>query len=246
MAQSDPIGVVFDFDGTLTPKKYGSLIKIVENACLPQPWREKCQKLSKVYNENNSLGVHLPTLERNLINITLRAYQECGLRREQWTTALSGVKLRDGVALKIRKLANKGIRVGIISFGVADFIEYILKVNGLAGAVDRVYASRLIYDEASGRVCGWDKRSVVRAFDKCLWSLRFAREYGIAPERLLAVGDSSGDRTLGLDGRLRMGIAKDAEEAKMISPYMGEVVVTRNFALVSDWIDEQICRLIKR
>lgn len=246
MAQSDPIGVVFDFDGTLTPKKYGSLMKIVENACLPQSWREQCQKLRKAYNENNTLGIYLPTLERNLINIALRAYRECGLSRSTWRTALDGVKLRDGVALKIRKLANKGIRVGIISFGVADFIEYKLKVNGLAGAVDHVYASRLIYDEASGRVCGWNKRSVVHAFDKCLWSLRFARQYGIAPERLLAVGDSSGDRTLGLDGRLRLGIAKDREEATKISPYMGDVVVTKNFALVSDWIEEQICRLIKR
>lgn len=244
MAQSDPIGVVFDFDGTLTPKEYGSLIKVVECACLPERWIKKCDKLRKTYFQNVSNSV-LPSLEKKLINVALRAYRECGLSRSAWRLALDGIKLRDGVAPKIRELTSRGIRVGIISFSVADFIEYVLEVNGLGGVVHRVDAALLIYNRNS-EVIGWKARSVVYPYTKNIWSAVFAKQFGIAADRLLAVGDSIGDRTLGSHKELRLGIARDENEASALVSYMGHVVVTEDFGVVDKWINKKINLILSR
>ncbi|MBI2099139.1 haloacid dehalogenase-like hydrolase [Candidatus Uhrbacteria bacterium] len=243
MAQKDPIGVVFDFDGTLTPKHYGSLITVVEKCCLPEGEAEKAERIKKLYFRKAALGPVAPSIERRLIRTALQSYAECGLRREQWQRSLNEVKLREGVADKIRELTGRGIRVGVISFSVADFIERVLELNGLGGAVHRVYAARLIHDKRNKTVVGWNSRTLVHPFDKGIWSMVFAKHYGIAPERLLAVGDSIGDYMLGLRQELRLGIAKDKEEANTVAPYMGEVITTEDFSQVGDWIDKKI-RLI--
>lgn len=245
MAQSDPIGVVFDFDGTLTPKEYGSLIRVVEDACLPALMKDQVENIRQAYLEKAALGPVAPVVERKLITESLCVYVECGLNHTQWSTALDGVKLRDGVSEKIRELAGRGIKIGIISFGVADFIERVLERYGLGGVVHRIYAAQLIYDRPIGKVVDWNSKSVVHPFDKGVWSTVFARSCGIAPEHLLAVGDSTGDRLLGIEKRLRLGIAKNEEEAKQLAPFMGKTVVTENFAPVSNWIDEQIYLILK-
>ncbi len=240
MAQSDPIGVVFDFDGTLTPKHYGSLITVVEQACLPKCEAEKAARIIDLYFRKAVLGPVPPSIERKLIRTALQNYVECGLRREQWQASLSKVKLREGAAEKIKELVGRGIRVGIISFEVADFIERVLEVNGLGGVVHRVYAARLIHDKRNKRVIGWDSRTLVHPFDKGIWSMVFGKLYGILPDRLLAVGDSIGDYLLGLRQELRLGIARDNQEAVALAPYMGEVIAAEDFFKVGDWIDKQI------
>ena len=244
MSQDAPIGVVFDFDGTLTPKEYGSVIKVVEHACLPEPLKARVGKLREEYLKMAALGAVDPAMERKLIVESLCVYVECGLSHVEWSTALDSVKLREGAAEKIKELSGRGIKVGIISFGVADFIERVLERYGLGGIVQRIYAAQLIYDRPIGKIVDWNSRSVVHPFDKCLWSAVFARQYGIAPERLLAIGDSTGDRLLGFEKGLRLGIAEDAEEAKRISPYMGETVVTEHFSPVGNWIDRQISLIL--
>lgn len=244
MSHNAPIGVVFDFDGTLTPKEYGSVIAVVEHSCLPEPLKKRVERIRKAYLKIAAHGPVAPAMERRLIAESLRVYAEAGLNRLVWQAALAGFRLREGVMHKIRELTGRGIRVGIVSYGVADFIEHALHINGLGGAVHKVYAARLFHDGATGNIIGWNKHSVVHPFDKCVWSACFARHYGIAPDRLLAVGDSTGDRLLGLHNRLRLGIAKDEEEAKRISPFMGETVVTEHFSPVGDWIDRQISLIL--
>lgn len=237
-----PIGVVFDFDGTLTPKEYVSIIKIVEASCLPEPLRGRTDKLRASYYKNAVPGKDPSRFESRLINSSLRAYRECGLPRTEWRAALREIRLREGVVETIRELTGRGIRVGIISFSVADFIEGVLESNGLGSGVHRVYAARLTHNNR-GCVCGWQKQSVVYPLNKGIWSTVFARQFGIPAERLLAVGDSLGDKFLGLRQDLRLGIAKDAEDAKSFAEYMGDVVVTEDYAPVRDWINRQIAGL---
>lgn len=244
MSQNAPIGVVFDFDGTLTPKEYISLIKIVEASCLPESLRAKTDKLREAYYKNAVPGADASAYERRLINASLRAYVKSGLACEQWKAALSEIKLRDGVSETLNGLTGQGIKVGIISFGVADFIEHVLEANGVNIDLVRIFAARLAYDKVpGGKVVNWYRKSVVHPFDKCVWSAIFARASSIAPDRLLAVGDSIGDKLLGLRKELRLGIAQDAEDAKNLSEFMGEVVVTENYAPVQDWINRQIAGL---
>ena len=240
MAQNAPIGVVFDFDGTLSPKDCGYLIKIVDCACLSKSAKLRVERIRKKYLKLAAVGPVAPALDRQMMKVSLSAYTECGLTPEQWKSALSQVKLRKGVVEIAKGLVERGIKVGIISFGIAEFIESVLEVNGLAGVFHRIYAARFIYDERCNEVVGWNNKSIVYPFNKCIWSSVFAKQYGIPPERLLAVGDSTGDRLLGVGQKLRLGIAKNEEEAKILAPFMGDVVVTDDFHFVGEWINKKI------
>lgn len=245
MAQGDPIGVVFDFDGTLTPKD-ASLIMVVDRACLPEPLRDANELLRQVFLKRAGVGPTTPEEEKERIGTTLEAYTDCGLMVGEWKRALNGVRLREGTAETLRKLTGRGIRVGIISFGVADFIESVLESKGLSGAVHRIYAARLICDKFSGSVLGYKTESIVHSFDKNVWSAKFAGEFDIAPDRLIAVGDSTGDRNLGLTQELRLGIARDDKEMGILAPYMGRVVVTEDFVVIDEWINEKIIHILSR
>ncbi len=245
--QNEPIGVVFDLDGTLTPKRYYSLITVVDSVCIfPDSMKDGMRVLRETYLAAVAKGAASPREEMELILLWLKAYIACGLKAKQWKRALRLVRLRQEAAETIMGLARNGIHVGIISFGVADFVECLLEQNGLGKYVSRVYAAKLITNPRSGAVISYCPDSVVCPFEKDKWSARFASEFGIKEERLFAVGDSSGDRTLGSFKELRLGIAESPREAKAISPFFGQVIVTEGFAPVRKWLREQINRIERK
>lgn len=236
------LGVVFDFDGTITLKKYGSLYKVVDMNALPKEAQPEYEQLRDKYLPRVQSGTLAPVDELYWLRETLDIYVRCGLTRAKWQGALEFIELREDAGDVLRGLADLGFKLGIISYGVVDFIEFVLAQHGLAGLFDRIYAARLIHDEV-GLVVGYEPDSFVYPDNKDFWSHRFAGEMMVDADDLLAVGDSGGDKKLGFSKMNRLGLANDPRECKKIQRYFGMVSVTNSFEPVGSWVLHKLNQL---
>lgn len=235
MARTSDWVVVFDFDGTMIPKKYGSLITVVDHATLSKASRDKMDALRAKYLAQ-ALDGKLPySAQHEWMRETIEIYAAEGLTISAIVSALHKVKLREGVYDCLLRLAAAGVPVAVISYGITEFIDAALRINGCHSFVSEIYAANLDLDDR-GRVTNCDRRSIVLPSNKGRWSRVFADGCGVEYERILAVGDSGGDEYLGHLKRNRLLIADDDHEALKLSPLAGEVIVTQNFDPVLHWI----------
>lgn len=219
-------GVLYDCDGTLIEKIAGALMPLVSDRGLPPEAGRELGALRVKYVALYDSGRITAADYRHWLAEELALYVRYALRADDWRRALGHVRLRTGAAELIRELGAAGVRQGIVSAAVADFVEFVLEVNGVRDAIDAVYAARLAHD-GDGVVVGHVEETVVHLGNKGDHSLDFARRFGIHPHRLIALGDSIGDATLGHLLEHRIGVAETHEEADRLRALgiMGEVVV---------------------
>ncbi len=228
--------VVFDFDGTLLPKTLASAMRIIElklysPASLTRVDRHVARHKDSIVN-----GTITPHDSEQGWRFTHDLYAREGVTLGRVRKALRDARLRDGAADCLRLLRRRGIPTAIISCGVAALIPPILEANGVADCVTAIYATRIGFDRRSGALLPYEPHRHVSAKDKGNLSREFAARHGVAPANLLAVGDSRGDRKLGHLKKNRLGLAADADEAALLAPFMGCVLVTKSFRPVTDWL----------
>ncbi len=231
--------VVFDFDGTLI-HKHGSLCRTVDDAALSPEANQEMVRLREQYLDLAIRGQLTSEKEADWLMKTLDAYVNDGLTPERAHEALRGVILRPGARQCLEWLHREGVPVAVVSYGVTPFIEAVLRSNGSRGFVDRIYATELAVSSETGRFCAYDAASLVLPLNKGEWSRHFADANGVPHERLIAVGDSGGDKFLGHLKERRIGIAKDEAEAAKFGSHMGQVVITEDFAPVTEWLTRTI------
>lgn len=236
---SEKKGLVLDFDGTLDPKSYGSLYKVVDTKALPDAAKPEYETLRDKYLPRVYDGTLQPTDELYWLRETLDIYIRHGLTRDRWMKALHSVELRPGARDLLAFARSKRIPMAIVSYGVADFIEWVLVSNGIDLVwFEEIFAARL--QHAGGLVVGYEDSTFVYPDNKDEWSKRFADRQGIRTENLLAIGDSGADRKLGgLKGH-RLGIAKDQKNADQMAPYFSEVVVTDSLDPAKAWLAQKL------
>ena len=230
--------VVFDCDGTLIPKSYGSLYDIVDkNGGLNGKYLKASDEMRRHY-------LSLPTLtlkdQKDWFIDTMHGYIQSGLTVDTIIAALRGVKFRVDVLDCFQRLKNRNTPQAIVSYGIAPFIHQVIKENSAHGLLDKVYAAELFFNDDL-QVNGFDMDTVVFPENKGEFSLKFAKLQGVPPERILAVGDSHvGDRNLGYLPENRLGIAEDAAQAEKLKACMGHVVISHDFAPVTRWLEEKM------
>ncbi len=234
--------VVFDFDGTLTPKKTGSLFSVVDAAALSPAANAEMQRLRTLYLGRAVNGTLTIEEETSWLEETLVAYIKDGLTQDRVRESLRGVVLRPGVVECLEWLWRFGVPVAIVSYGATPFIEEVLEQNGTRSYIDRIFSATMEVSPESARFHSYDRASFVLPVDKGGWSRWFATTHGVLHENLIAVGDSGGDKYLGHLKERRLGIAKDDADAAKIAQFMGEVIVTEDFAPVTDWLRRTLNR----
>ena len=219
-------GVLYDCDGTLIEKIAGALMPTVAERGLPPQAGRELALLRRFYVRLYESGRITLTQYRHWLLQELALYVRYALKADDWRRALSHVRLRRGAVELIRDLHRLGVRQAVVSAAVADFVEFVLEVNGVRDAIDAVYAARLLHGE-DGTVVGHVEETLVHLGNKGERSLAFAERFGLDPARLIAVGDSIGDATLGHLLEHRIGLAESEEEAERLRTLgiMGEVVV---------------------
>ncbi|HTK60371.1 MAG TPA: haloacid dehalogenase-like hydrolase [Candidatus Baltobacteraceae bacterium] len=233
-------GVVFDFDGTITPKSLGSLFSVVDHHALPKEAEPDFKVLRDRYIPLAEVGKLSPELQLEWLAETFEIYIRHGLTRAGWMTAISRMlRFRPGAIETLAALHLAAVPTAIVSYGSIDFIEHALVIGGADAWVSGIYATRMHHGDG-GLVVGYDRETFVTQENKGEWSLCFAEAYGIPPENLLAVGDTAGDRHLGYLKEHRFGIAKDEAERAKIAPHMGETVVADDFSAVRAWLSGKL------
>lgn len=238
MARRKLWGVVLDCDGTLFRREIRSLISVFDRLTLPPKAKRETDRLRQYYLPLAMEGRLTPEETLEWLRLTLEIYVRHRVTMKHVHEAMRTVRFRPGVRKCLRLLKKANIPVAIISYGVEPLIREAVALNGAADLVQEIYAAQVSLNRR-GRFMAHHPDSYVIPENKGLWSRRFAERYGIGHSRLLAVGDSAGDRKLGTLRRNRLGIAENAREADRIRRYMGRVVVTDDFSPVIDWIREK-------
>lgn len=233
MARRNDWAVVVDVDGTLTRKASGALCNVVDSHALHP---DGCRELAELRERFKPLAIAGKLSYKDelfWLKETFRVYAAYGLRRFGWQRAIDGVELREGVVEAFAWLASHGIPVAAISYGCADFVERLLRRHGLAA--DAVYAGRLRHE--GELMVGADITTFVVPAFKGDRSKHFADVHDVPHERLIAIGDSGGDRGLGHLAENRFLIAEKHEEAEMLRALgVAEVCLTETFHPALDFL----------
>jgi HAD superfamily phosphoserine phosphatase-like hydrolase len=233
--------VVFDFDGTLTPKHYVSAMKVVDQAGLLSPAAlANMDEMRRSYLDLCHLGQLSDEKELEWLERTALQYIDDRLSPAAAHQALAKVGLRPGVRPSLTWLKEKGIPVAIVSYGIAPFIESVLDHHGLLGYVDQIFACRLTKSSDNTVFNGVVPNTSVVPATKGEVSLQFAADHGVASEDILAVCDSYGDRLLGHLQANRFGLAADEKDAAKIRPVMGTVAISDHFWQAEFWLRQQV------
>jgi len=233
--------VVLDLDGTLIPKTMGALMRLVADFGLVAEARQEVARIRAAYSGMFNAGKLSDAEYRAWLLEEFASYVRFSLKREAWRAALAHVRLREGVMELIRDLHAADIPVCVVSAAAADFAEHVLEANGVLHMLDAVYAGRLLHDQ-DDVVIGWDEGSLVTVGNKGFWSRAFADGYGVPHERIIAVGDSPGDFTIGHLRSHRILIAETDGEALVLLglDFAEEVIITESFEPVAAWIRRRV------
>lgn len=234
--------VVLDMDGTLIPKDAGALMRLMTDllADSHDEARKDVERIRGAYASMFTAGYLSDDEYRAWLLEEFRLYVRYGLHRDAWRTVTSRVPLKDEAAETVRALHAAGIPTCVISAASADFAEHVLEMHGLLPHVDAVYAGRLIHHDDV--IVGWEDTTIVSVGNKGDWSRHFADAHGVPHERILAVGDSPGDATIGHLKEHRLLLAKDDEEAAVLRSlgFADEIIVTHSFGPAADWLRNRI------
>lgn len=229
--------VVFDFDCTLTPESYISLFSIVDSSReVTAECHRKAEEMRKYYLAKAQQNKLTKKDQEKWLVDSLYLYIESGLTLSKIDKILSKVKLRPGVRECLQELHQRQIPVAVVSYGVYQFIDTVLRANGVRDSVNEIYSAKLTTNEF-GLVNGFSRHTFVFPFNKGKFSRNFADRNWIRYDNILAVGDSpSGDKLLGYLKRNRLGIAGDDKKKQRLLKVMGGAVVTESFRPVTEWL----------
>lgn len=233
--------VVFDFDGTLIPTSYGSLYDVVDSSReVTTECHRKAEAMREYYLAKAQQNKLTKRDQEKWLVDSLNLYIESRLTLSKIEKILSKVKLRPGALECLDELNKRQIPVAVVSYGVYQFIDAVLKANGVRYWVDKIYSANLTTNEF-GMVNGFSQHTFVLPHNKGKFSRNFADRNWIRYDRILAVGDSpSGDKLLGYLKENRLGITEDAVKKERLLRVMGDAVVTENFRPVTDWLLKKI------
>lgn len=226
MSNDERWAVVYDCDGTLIPKIVGALMPTVGRLGMGAEGAAQMAAVQEKYVSVFASGGITGLQYRQWLLEELELYVRHQLCVADWHNALRHVRLRPGVVELMTELHAARVPQCVISGAVADFVEYVLEINGARHLVEAVYAARLRH-EPRGTVIGFDEDSLVHLDNKGEWSMYFAGLHRVRPSRIVALGDSIGDAKLGHLHGNRVGIAETEEEAEALRRFgiMGQVVV---------------------
>ncbi len=233
-------GVVFDCDGTLFPREIQSLMKLVDDHVLSAEAKQQTAKLRDFYLPLALSGTLTSEQERDWLIETIRIYANMRISENQLRDALHDARLRPGTADGLHELHASGVKLGVISCGVHPLIRVALELNGVSHLFKTIYAATMDMDSL-GRFTNYHNNSFVIPKNKGEWSRLFAQVHGISDERLLAVGDSGGDRYLGILQKNRLGVIEKPEDASKLTEFTGGVVlVNDSFTPAINWLLQKI------
>lgn len=232
--------VILDVDGTVT-RKHEALFAIVSRG-LPQKSLEKLRQMHLQYGSGAKDGSLTKDEERTWLYDSMQVFIDAGLTVQAVKAALAGFTFRPGFRECLEWLRYKNIPTGFDSYGIRSFIKIAMEAAGISYGelIWTIYAARFDIDLKSGRYVGIDPASFVLPSDKGRWSENFADWMRVPHSRILAVGDSGGDRLLGHLKENRLGLAHDEAEAAIIAPHFGHVIVTDTFYPAFDWLRSKI------
>ena len=167
--------VAFDFDGTLSDSEMTVLLGEREGVA-----DEMASITERAMNDEISYAKSLRD----------RAALLEGLEEEAAEDAYDAVTLRPGAATVLRRLADEGHHVAILTGGFERGVERALEKEGVADAVDTIVANRLPIK--GGRLTGGVEGPLIEGTkDTALESV--AEKLDVPLARTVAVGDGAND-----------------------------------------------------
>jgi len=236
---------VFDFDGTCIPlKPYKSLYDAIDsNNGITQKCHESAKRMRRHYFSKLHSRFLTQKEEKKWFKDTIELYVKSRTDMKKVREILRQVKLRNGVKECFEELKSCEVPIAIISYGVRQFIEISLELNGVRHLVDEIYAAKLRLNRR-GVIIGLDDSTMITPSDKKGASISFADRCGVPHKNILGVGDSKNDACLGTERKNRIGIAENKERTFELAIGMGTVVISQDFRPITEWFRSRLGEIL--
>lgn len=190
--------VIFDFDGTLTKSKKGT-----------SSWRKVWEAIDDL-DYDNFLFNKFKNGEIDddaWLELILDRYKQKGVNNQILENISSKVELQDGAVEMLKKLYDKKIKIFILSGGVKNIIEYVLKREKIYNIITSVEAYDFIFDK--NKILQSFKKPEHNLEDKSEYVNLLKKEYGVSGEDILFVGNGINDETVYKSGAVTLCINPD-------------------------------------
>ena len=178
--------VVFDFDGTLTKSKKGS-------NCWYKIW-EYIDDLA--YDEMLFYMYRKKLIDNDeWFELIFKRYKEKAVKREYLEDIANSIELLPGAYQTLKQLHNNGVKIFVLSGGVRQIIESVLKREEVDNFITSIEAYDLIFDE-SGKLAGYSQPNLHSLERKEEYVEQIKTNYQLKNDEILFIGNGSNDETV--------------------------------------------------
>lgn len=182
--------IVFDFDGTLTKNRKGS-------NCWYEIW-----KYIDDLDYDNFLYTKFKNKEiddATWMKLIIKRYKEKDVQREYLHEISKKLELLPGSYETLEKLYKNGIKIFILSGGVKQIIEDVLKRENMGKFIASIEGYDLIFDSL-GKLIDYKSPSLHNPENKNEYIELIKKQYNLKNNEILFVGNASNDEKVYLSG----------------------------------------------
>ncbi len=206
--------VIFDFDGTLTKGRKGS-----------NCWHEIWKHIDDLDYDNFLFGQYLENKidHKTWLKLIFERYKFKGVKRKDLSEIAEKISLISGARETLKQLNESNIKIFVLSGGVRQIIEDVLKKDNLQQYITLIETYDLIFDE-SGELVDYARPNMHNPESKNEFIELLKQKYNLKGEDILFVGNSKNDEKAYLSGVKTLCINPDGAntENKKIWNYVIE------------------------
>lgn len=191
--------VVFDFDGTLTKNRKGS-------NCWFEIWKyiDDLEYDGVLFNKYKNKEID----SLQWLDLIFKRFKEKGVKREYLQNIAKSIEILPGTHETLKKLYENDVKIFILSGGVRQIIEEILKREKIDGFITAIETYDLFFNE-NGELVGYDRPNVHSLESKNEYIEVIKQRYNLSGNEILFVGNGSNDETVYLSGAKTLCINPD-------------------------------------
>lgn len=175
--------LILDFDDTVTETGHNQWKAF--DALMPEAVSKQAEELRNYYISLSNQGLLTPTMEEKWLIRSIERYIN-RLTFEQFQQVAKNMTMRPGIKRLISAVGKD--HFCIITYGMANFAEEVLRLNGITGI--QIHGMRIKFTE--GMLAGYDPDNLVIGSNKVDFACRYKQSKD-SDARFLVLGDSFHD-----------------------------------------------------
>lgn len=218
--------IVFDFDGTLTKSRKGS-------NCWYEVWKYMDDLAYDDYLYSKYKRKEID--DKKWFELIFERYQEKDVRREYLHDISKKIEILPGTYETLKKLHEEDVKIFILSGGIRQIIEDILKREKVEKFITSIETYDLIFDK-QGKLIDYKRPNLHNPENKNEYIELIKKNYGFKSDEVLFVGNGANDEKVYLSGAKTLCINPDDADISNKTVWHNGIENCENLTQTLDYI----------